>query len=49
MRILYRFQALTRSQWRQSKQYQAEKDCYADYVYWKMELDATMRRLGQFL
>lgn len=31
------------------KQYHAEKQCYAEYVYWKMELEATMRRMREFI
>lgn len=31
------------------KQSRAEKECYAEYVYWKGELEATMKRMRQFI
>lgn len=44
-----RLKSLTRSQWWQSKQYKNEKAHYADYVFWKMQVERTMKRLGMFI
>lgn len=31
------------------RQARIEKQCYADYVFWKMQLEKTMNRLGMFI
>lgn len=31
------------------KQSHAEKQCYPEYVYWKMELEKSMRRMRMFI
>lgn len=31
------------------RQAREEKACYPEYVYWKMELEATMKRLRHFI